>query len=99
MESVKRGGDRQELHERLRQYSNAAGKAIKLEGKDNDLLERVAVDPGFMLTKDDLARILDVKAFVGRAPQQTEEFVRDIIDPLLARAAQYGVIDKTELIV
>ncbi len=97
MEAVKKGGDRQVLHERIRQYSMDAGKGIKLEGKPNDLLDRILCDGAFMLTKADLDRILDVSAFVGRAPQQTEEFIKDVVDVVLARAESYGKIDKTEL--
>jgi adenylosuccinate lyase len=99
MEAVKKGGDRQLLHERIRQYSMDAGKRIKLEGKPNDLLERILCDQAFMLTKTDLDRILDVSAFVGRAPQQTEEFIRDVVDAVIARSVSYGNIDKKELTV
>jgi adenylosuccinate lyase len=99
MEAVKKGGDRQVLHERIRCYSMEAAKAIKMEGKPNDLLERIVCDPVFKLTKHDLDRILDVSAFVGRAPQQAVEFVRDVVDPLLERAKKFGVIDKKELTV
>jgi adenylosuccinate lyase len=97
MEAVKKGGDRQSLHERIRQYSMEAAKAIKVEGKRNDLLDRIVSDPAFKLTKDDLGRILDVGAFVGRAPQQTEEFIRGVIDPLLERSKRYGSVGKKEL--
>jgi adenylosuccinate lyase len=99
MEAVTKGGDRQELHERIRRYSMEAAKAIKLEGRNNDLLDRIVSDPAFKLTSHDLARILDVSSFVGRAPQQTGEFVRDVVDPLLVRSKQYGSIDKKELTV
>lgn len=97
MEAVKKGGDRQSLHERLRRYSMEAAKGVKMEGKRNDLLDRIAADPAFKLTKDDCARILDVSAFVGRAPQQVEEFVRDVVDPLLARGGEYGEIDNKDI--
>jgi adenylosuccinate lyase len=97
METVAKGGDRQSLHERIRQYSMEAVKGIKMEGKSNDLLDRIMTDPAFNLTRKDLDRILDVSAFVGRAPQQTEEFIRDIVDPLLERGKKYGSIDKKEL--
>jgi adenylosuccinate lyase len=99
MEAVKKGGDRQVLHERIRCYSMEAAKAIKMEGKPNDLLDRIVCDPVFKLTKHDLDRILDVSAFVGRAPQQAVEFVRDVVDPLLERAKKFGSIDKKELTV
>lgn len=97
MEAVKKGGDRQSLHERIRRYSMEAAKAIKLEGKENDLLSRIAADPAFNLSTADISRILDVKAFVGRAPQQVDEFISEVVDPLLARSKQYGSIDKKEL--
>jgi adenylosuccinate lyase len=97
MEAVKKGGDRQSLHERIRGYSMEAVKGIKMEGKTNDLLDRIMADPAFNLTRLDLDRILDVSAFVGRAPRQTEEFVRDIVDPLLERAKKIGSIDKIDL--
>ncbi len=99
MEAVKKGGDRQSLHERIRQYSMEAQKGIKTEGKPNDLLERICADPGFKLTKADLDRILDVAAFVGRAPQQVEEFVKEYVGPLLARSKKYGAAGTTELTV
>ena len=97
MEAVKKGGDRQSLHERIRHYSMDAVKGIKMEGKSNDLLDRIMADPAFHLTQQDLDRILDVSAFVGRAPEQTEEFIRDVVDPLLERAKKFGSIDKKEL--
>ncbi len=99
MEAVKKGGDRQSLHERIRHYSMEAQKAMKTEGLPNDLLERIAADPAFNLSQPDLARILDVSAFVGRAPKQVEEFVADHVDPLLARSVKYGIVDKKELTV
>jgi adenylosuccinate lyase len=99
MEAVKKGGDRQSLHERIRSYSMEAHKGVKTEGKQNDLLERILTDPAFKLTKQDLNGILDVTAFVGRAPQQVEEFVKDVVDPLLERSRRYGSIEKKELTV
>ena len=97
MEAVKKGGDRQELHERIRRYSMEAAKGIKMDGNPNDLLDRIVYDPAFKLTKEDCDRILDVSAFVGRAPQQAGEFMRDVVDPLLERSTRYGSIDKKEL--
>jgi adenylosuccinate lyase len=99
MEAVKKGGDRQSLHERIRGYSVEAQKGIKTEGKPNDLLDRILADPAFKLTKADLDRILDVSAFVGRAPQQVEEFVKEYVDPLLERGKRFGAAAATELIV
>jgi adenylosuccinate lyase len=99
MEAVKKGGDRQSLHERIRQYSMEATKAIKMEGKPNDLLDRIVCDTAFKLTKADLDRILDVSAFVGRAPQQTEEFIATVVDPLLARSKSFGSIAAKNMMV
>lgn len=83
MDAVKRGGNRQELHERIRQHSMAAGMVVKSEGKKNDLLERIAADPAFGLTIEELNSIMDAKNFVGRAPQQTEEFITQVVNPML----------------
>mgnify|MGYP005767901813 FL=1 len=83
MDAVKKGGDRQELHERIRQHSMEAGKTVKMEGKKNDLLERIAADPMFGLTIDELNAIMEPKNFVGRAPQQTVEFVEGYVIPVL----------------
>ena len=75
MECVKNGGDRQELHERIRVHSMEAGKNVKVKGKDNDLIDRIINDKYFNLDKDRLLEILDPKNFIGFAPEQTEEFV------------------------
>ena len=83
MDAVKKGGDRQELHERIRQHSMEAGKTVKMEGKKHDLLERIAADPMFGLTIDELNAIMEPKNFVGRAPQQTVEFVEGYVIPVL----------------
>ncbi len=83
MEAVKRGGDRQVLHERIRQHAVAAGRVVKEEGGDNDLLDRIAADPAFGVTRADLDRTLDLRTFVGRAPSQAVEFIRDEVDPIL----------------
>ncbi|MGN0465235.1 MAG: adenylosuccinate lyase [Lachnospiraceae bacterium] len=83
MDAVKAGGDRQELHERIRVHSMAAGKVVKEEGKENDLLERIANDPAFNMTMEQLNAIMDPKNFVGRAPVQTEEFLEEVIAPIL----------------
>ena len=87
MDCAKRGADRQEMHEAIRQYSVEVAKNIKLEGKENDLLDRLVADERFRLTREDLDRILDVRKFVGRAPEQTEEFLRDCVDPVLRENA------------
>ncbi|MCD8021027.1 MAG: adenylosuccinate lyase [Clostridiales bacterium] len=83
MDAVKAGGDRQELHEKIRQHSMAAGRVVKEEGKENDLLERIAADPSFGMNLDQLKAIMEPRNFVGRAPQQTEEFIRDYVQPVL----------------
>ncbi|KAL3936039.1 MAG: hypothetical protein SGARI_002727 [Bacillariaceae sp.] len=81
--SVKAGGDRQELHEAIRVHSMDAGAVVKGEGKPNDLLERVAKDAMFTAVHDKLDTLVDPKLFVGRAPEQVDEFVIDEIDPIL----------------
>ena len=83
MDAVKAGGDRQELHEKIRQHSMAAGRVVKEEGKPNDLLERIAGDPSFGMTMEQLQSIMKPENFVGRAPQQVEEFVEEVIQPIL----------------
>ena len=82
MEAVKKGGDRQELHERIRIHSMAAGRVVKAEGGKNDLLERIAADENFGVTLDELNALMNPSDFVGRAPQQTQEFVEDEINPI-----------------
>lgn len=79
----KKGGDRQVLHEAIRQHSVAASKAVKLEGKENDLLDRILKDATFGLSKEELDSILDVKAFTGRAEKQVEDYISEVVDPLL----------------
>lgn len=82
MEAVKHGGDRQELHEKIRVHSMAAGKVVKQDGGENDLLERIANDPAFGVTLEQLNEIMKPELYVGRAPQQTEEFVENYIKPI-----------------
>lgn len=81
MSAVKRGGNRQELHERIRQHSMAAGKRVKEEGLSNDLIDRIAADPIFGLTKEEIEAELDPKAYIGRAPQQVEDFIANDVEP------------------
>lgn len=83
MECVKKGGDRQELHEAIRVHSMAAGAVVKGEGKPNDLMERIAKDPMFKAVHDDLDRLIDPILFVGRAPEQVDEFITEEIDPVI----------------
>lgn len=85
MDAVSRGGDRQELHEAIRQYSQKAAAKVKLEGEDNDLLESLLSDERFGLTEESLKTVLDLNKFVGCAPLQTEEFLRDFARPALTK--------------
>ena len=85
MACVKRGGDRQELHEVIRRHSQAAAARIKQEGLDNDLLDRLAADPAIGMSRDEIDKILDVRQFVGRAPEQVAEFIADEVQPVLDR--------------
>ena len=84
MAAVKRGGDRQELHERIRIHSQAAAGRMKTEGLENDLLERIQHDPAFGLTAADLQNVLDARLYTGRCAQQVETFVRQCVQPRLA---------------
>ena len=87
MEAVKAGGDRRELHEHIRMHSMEAAKTIKSEGGANDLLKRLAADPVFAKVAPRFDEILDPKAFVGRAPQQVEDYLREEVRPVLERCA------------
>ena len=82
--AVRGGGDRQEAHERIRGYSIAAARALKDGAPHNDLLDRIAADPAFNIDRDELERAMDPQRFVGRAPEQVDEFLDEIIEPLLA---------------
>jgi adenylosuccinate lyase len=84
MDCVKRGGDRQVLHERIRVHSQAAGSAVKLDGKENDLMDRIVADPAFGLTKEAAGKLLDPALYTGRAPSQVVEFVQDDLRPAVA---------------
>ncbi len=83
MESVKRGGDRQELHERIREHSMAAAQRVKGEGLDNDLIERIIADDSFNLSKEEILSIIDPTKFVGRAPSQVVEFIDEYVTPII----------------
>ena len=83
MDAVKAGGDRQELHERIRELSMEAGRTVKVEGKDNDLLERIAADPAFNLTIEELRKSMEPSRYVGRAKEQTVTFIEKTVQPVL----------------
>ena len=85
MDAVKRGGDRQALHERIRTHSLAAGSRVKDEGKDNDLLERIAADPAFGLSKEEVLRHLNPADYIGCCPHQVERFLAEYVQPVLDR--------------
>ncbi|SHN01899.1 adenylosuccinate lyase [Anaerosporobacter mobilis DSM 15930] len=84
MDAVKAGGDRQELHEKIRQLSMEAGKNVKESGLENNLLELIAADPAFNMSLDELKKTMDPSKYVGCAPMQTEEFITDVINPILS---------------
>lgn len=88
MDAVKKGGDRQELHERIRVHSMEAARQVKMEGKPNDLIDRIAADPIFQLTREELDRILKPEQFIGRAPEQVREFLEEDVGPVLAANQQ-----------
>ena len=83
MDAVKAGGDRQELHERIRELSMEAGKNVKVEGKENNLLELIAADPAFNLTLEDLQKSMDPSRYTGCAKEQTEAFIANVVQPVL----------------
>lgn len=83
MKAVNKGGDRQQLHEKIRKHSMEAGKQVKEKGKDNDLLERIAKDNAFNLTEKEIQSLLDPKLYIGRSKQQVKEFLTDKINPIL----------------
>ena len=83
MDAVKKGGNRQELHEKLRVHSQAAARVVKEEGGKNDLIDRICADPAFMVTREEVEAILQPEQFTGRSQQQVEEFLSEIIRPLL----------------
>ncbi len=83
MDAVKAGGDRQELHERIRTLSMEAGRNVKEKGLDNNLLELIAADPAFGLSLEDLKKSMEPSLYVGRAPKQVEEFLAEVVKPVL----------------
>jgi len=93
MRAVRQGGDRQELHERVRRHAVAAGDRVKRQGLDNDLLDRIADDDAFDITRQELEEEVRPERYVGRAPEQTDEFLREWVEPILDRHAD--LIDET----
>lgn len=83
MDAVKKGGDRQELHEKIRKYSMIAGARVKQEGLDNNLCELILADPAFMITREEMDNILRPENFIGRCPQQVDEFIAECVNPIL----------------
>ncbi len=83
MDAVKKGGNRQELHELIRQYSMEAGKTVKVEGKENNLAELIAADPAFGLTVEEITSHFEPKNYVGRAPQQVEDYLNEYVKPVI----------------
>ena len=84
MDAVKRGGNRQDLHERIREHSMAAGKRIKEEGLENDMVDRIAGDPMFGMTREQILEHLDPSAYIGRCPSQVDEFLSECVRPAIA---------------
>ena len=97
MEAVKKGGNRQELHEKLRVYSHRAATAVKLEGKPNELISLIAADEAFKTTEDEIRAGLDPSRYVGRAPQQTEEFVRDTAQPIIDKYCKAEIVSELKV--
>ena len=91
MEAVKRGGNRQELHEALREHSHAAARKVKLEGGANDLIDRIVADPLFPLTREEIEEQMAPEKYTGRAPSQVTEFIEEEIAPVLARYPDEGL--------
>ena len=85
MDAVKAGGDRQELHERIRELSMEAGKNVKVNGEENNLLELIAADPAFGLSLDDLKKTMEPSRYVGRAPEQVDAFLGQVVKPILEK--------------
>jgi adenylosuccinate lyase len=85
MEAVKSGGDRQELHEKIRVHSMKAAKRVKSEGLNNDLIDRISNDDSFKITKEDILKVLKPENFIGRAPEQVDEFLECYVNPVIDR--------------
>lgn len=96
MDAVKMGGDRQELHERIRELSMEAGRNVKVEGKENNLLELIAQDPAFPMSLEELQKAMEPSKYVGRAKEQVEAFLADVVKPILEKNKELLGI-KTEI--
>ncbi len=99
MAAVKAGGDRQVLHEAIRVHSMEAAKAVKMEGKVNDLLDRIAADPVFGMNRAQIDEVLDIREFVGRAPEQVDEFIAEVLNGAIEKSGEYGVADSVKPVV
>ena len=97
MEAVKRGGDRQALHEKIRVASMEAGKTVKIEGKPNNLLDIIVDDPEFGLDRESLESLLDPKLYIGRCPEQVTTFINEAVKPVLASHADDLKVEEVEL--
>jgi len=97
MDAVKRGGNRQELHERIRVLSQEAGKNVKDLGLSNNLIDLIAADPAFGMTKEELTVHLEPAQYIGRCPQQVEEFLREEVAPVLTKYQAALAEKETEL--
>lgn len=95
MDAVKKGGNRQELHEKIRIHSLEAAKMVKVEGKENDLVDRIANDPSFGITKEEILAVLKPELYVGCAPMQVDEFLKEIVAPALKGVATIEIAEIT----
>lgn len=97
MECVKRGGNRQELHEALRVHSQSAASKVKLEGGTNDLIDRIAADPLFPITKEEIIEKLDPKEYIGRCPSQVDEFLKDVVSPIIEKYGKEEISEELKV--
>lgn len=97
MECVKRGGNRQELHEALRVHSQSAASKVKLEGGANDLIDRIAADHLFPITKEEIIEKLDPKEYIGRCPSQVDEFLKDVVSPIIEKYGKEEISEELKV--
>jgi adenylosuccinate lyase len=97
MEAVKKGGDRQELHERIRIHSIEAAKNVKELGKENDLIDRICSDPNFDLSKDETLKILQPRNYIGRSKEQVEEFLAEAVEPIINENKEVNIVVNIEV--